>query len=359
MQAINSAQGKQNHIAAALKHDMMQGRVTPGERLPAFSVLERRFDVSRLTLQLAIQRLQREGFVRTVPRQGTFVSERLPYTHCFAVVLPPLEMPSNRFWMNLSAAAEELQSHLDCKIEFFRDVLPKDDDPAFKGLQESVRQHMFAGLVFPEPMSGFEATSLVCERQIPIVSLGKDQPEGVMRVLFDAECFVQRACEAFKQRGRERVAVISRPTHTLMNRFVELIQQNGLSIEPYCALSVSRHNPDSAANITTLLLNLPDCKRPDAIIITDDNLVEHALSGVLRSGLNVGKDLDVVAHCNWPWSVHSSVPVLRLGFDVSEVLESSIRMILASRSGKLKHTTTRISPKFESEIHASSIENKN
>ena len=40
--------------------------------------------------------------------------------------------------------------------------------------------------------------------------------------------------------------------------------------------------------------------RPDVIFATDDNLVEPLLAGLRRAKMEPGKDVYVLAHCNWP-----------------------------------------------------------
>lgn len=350
MQVKKTRRGKQNQIADALKNDMLQGLIAPGERLPAFSDLEQRFKVSRLTLQLAIQRLQRDGFIRTEPRQGTFVSDQLPYMHSFAVVLPPQTMPNNRFWMNLSAAAEELQAHLGCKIEFFRDVDPQPGNPGFENLQYGIKHHLFAGAIFAESMVGYEDTAMIREKWAPLVCVNANAPETALRVQIDAEAFVDRACEALKARNRKRVAIITRPDHPLRDRYLGLLKGHGLQMEPYWVFPLARRHPECAANLTTLLFKLPPNERPDGLIIADDNLVESALGGIVQSGCRVAEDMDVVVHCNWPWPVPSTLPVLRLGYDISEVLEAGLRLINAARSGKTPEASVLIAPRFENEI---------
>ena len=56
------------------------------------------------------------------------------------------------------------------------------------------------------------------------------------------------------------------------------------------------------------MLHGPAHDRPDALVITDDNLVPAATAGVLAAGRRVPADLEVVAHANFPHVTPSAVP---------------------------------------------------
>jgi GntR family phosphonate transport system transcriptional regulator len=84
-------------IAAALRHDIVQGRLTPGQKLPNEASLAERFAVNRHTLRQAVQSLVQEGFVRVVHGSGTYVRE---------LVLDYALQRRTRLSQNLAAAGE-------------------------------------------------------------------------------------------------------------------------------------------------------------------------------------------------------------------------------------------------------------
>src|SRR5262249_32264035 len=91
-------------------------------------------------------------------------------------------------------------------------------------------------------------------------------------------------------------------------------------------------------------------QQPDAIIITDDNLVEPTIAGLITSGVRIGVDLDIVAHCNFPWAGSSVVPVKRLGFDARTVLLRCMDLIDRKRRGKSVPSLTHVEAVFEEEL---------
>ena len=70
---------------------------------------------------------------------------------------------------------------------------------------------------------------------------------------------------------------------------------------------------EAGRSVTELLMSLPQVERPDGIFIADENLIEDVSAGLLRSGVEVGRDVDVVAHSNLPCPRRAPVPIQRLG----------------------------------------------
>jgi len=98
-----------------------------------------------------------------------------------------------------------------------------------------------------------------------------------------------------------------------------------------------------------MLVNGDGDFRPDALIIADDNFVTEVTAALAESGVETPRELEVVAHCNYPYPTDAMVPVTRLGFDVCELLERSIEVIRRKRSGEEVPYEVRIEPQFENE----------
>ena len=90
-------------IAASLRRDIVQGRLTPGEKLPNEATLALRFEVNRHTLRQAVQSLVQEGFLRVVQGSGTYVRE---------LVLDYALQKRTRLSQNLAAAGESAERQL-------------------------------------------------------------------------------------------------------------------------------------------------------------------------------------------------------------------------------------------------------
>ena len=89
--------------------------------------------------------------------------------------------------------------------------------------------------------------------------------------------------------------------------------------------------------------------RPDALIISDDNLVEHATAGIVAAGIGVPGDCAIVAHCNFPWPTPSALPMRRLGYDAREVIRVALESIDRQRRGEPAGTLV-VPARFEDEL---------
>lgn len=61
-------------VETALRDEVAAGRYPTGAPLPTEDLLVRRFDVSRITVRRALERLVQEGLIYRVPGRGTFVN---------------------------------------------------------------------------------------------------------------------------------------------------------------------------------------------------------------------------------------------------------------------------------------------
>jgi DNA-binding LacI/PurR family transcriptional regulator len=94
----NGNQPLYQRILRQLEDDIRQGRLRPGDRLPAEAELERQWGVSRITVGRAVRELQNLGLVHRVQGSGTFVNEAAlpgaptpPRSRLVAAIFPEIE----------------------------------------------------------------------------------------------------------------------------------------------------------------------------------------------------------------------------------------------------------------------------
>lgn len=74
----------QNEIFERIRMMILDGRIRPGEALPATRVMSDQLRVSRNTISIAYERLRSEGYIETRRSVGTFVSSQLPDSALYA-----------------------------------------------------------------------------------------------------------------------------------------------------------------------------------------------------------------------------------------------------------------------------------
>lgn len=70
-----------NSVYEQLKENIINGTWPPGSKIPSETQLQKMFNVSRVSIQSAIQRLRGLGIVVTYQGKGTFVSEDIGEVH--------------------------------------------------------------------------------------------------------------------------------------------------------------------------------------------------------------------------------------------------------------------------------------
>jgi DNA-binding LacI/PurR family transcriptional regulator len=352
---------RQKAIVERLRGQIVQSRLLPGSRLPTRNELEGKFHASLMTVQRALAFLESEGFVCSRGRNGTFVSEYPPHLWRYSLVFP--HHPTNerhwvRFWTALSNEASRIQHHSRRRFDLCYDMdnPVKSDD--YGKLEAAITNERTAGIIFPVTPIRFVGTPVLDTPDLPRVAVMERPFLGVPAVALDSQAFIDKALDHFKKRGRKRIAALMVPGHSgkYMDYFREAVAKRGLEHRPWWLQVGYQQAAEWCANAVHLLLRSTGNDRPDALMIADDNLIEHASRGVIESGLRTPDDLDLVGHCNFPWPSASVLPLTRLGFDANEVLQRCIESIDQQRQGKTVPDVTLIPPRFENELLTAATE---
>ncbi|MBW2309287.1 MAG: GntR family transcriptional regulator [Deltaproteobacteria bacterium] len=62
-------------LADVLAEHIQQNRLQPGDPIPSENDLIQRYAISRMTVRIAMQRLETEGIIKKIQGRGTFVAE--------------------------------------------------------------------------------------------------------------------------------------------------------------------------------------------------------------------------------------------------------------------------------------------
>ena len=347
---------RQDEILSALRDRIVSGALASGERLPTRLEIEKQFGASPVTVQRALQRLKAEGFVTASRGDGTYVAQRLPHLTRYALVFP--EHPAhegswNRFWTTLSDEAKKIEALRGIEIALFYGIDGREDEPDFQRLLGEAATHRLAGVICAHNVGTLSRTPLLRDKEIPAVAIGTGSNSiGVPDIVLNYASFLDRALEYLAGQGRRRLAMIC--AAQVLEPFSEYLAQraakHGMETREHWWQPVALNAPETAKSYAQLLMHEEQTVRPDALIIADDNFVEHASAGMLAAGIRVPHDVEIVAHCNFPAPSPSVLPARRLGFDVRDVLLSSLDSIDAERSQQPTMPIKYISARFEDEV---------
>jgi len=339
-------------IADRLRARIVDGVYPPGGRMPSRIRLTREFGASTSTVQRALDRLAQEGFVRSRPRGGTFVAAEPPHVGTYALVFStqPAEnhtWHASRFWTVLSDEAGRMQGQGGRTLQMYMGV--REDEPGedYWRLEADVRARRVAGVIatVPWPMLG-----LMRGARVPCVAMyHSDDLPGILPVNMSQAEWLAAATEYLAARHRRRVGVIL-PSH-LPEEFcrgvVDAIEARAMRTHPRWIQGVDVARPHWARSCAEMLARERPDEAPDALLICDDTLAEHAVAGLVDAGVRVPEQLEVVCHSNFPNRAPRVLPVQRLGFDVPELLRTCIDVIDRAAAGEKITGITRVPVRFE------------
>jgi hypothetical protein len=305
-------------------------------------------------LQSAIARLKRDGFVHSVNRQGLFVADAPPHLHRYGLVFGG--HPSGSAWSRHDTAMVNEAHRIERQRGGPQFIVYHDVLDAGPGLEElnrlrrDVEAVRLAGLMLTAGTHGLSGHAPFSHRDVlkAFVDAAFDSPLSP-KVGANREQMYLRALQFLASKGRRRVAIIHMAGTTYGLNHAALFAEAGVPLHAPWIQYVGRSHPEHARTLVPLLMDYPPAGRPDGLIVADDNLAEHAAAGLVDAGLRAGQDLEVVAHCNWPWPFPNALPCVRIGFDAGDMLLRAVDCIAQQRAGRKPPDMQMVPALFENE----------
>ncbi len=334
-------------ISDDLRRRIVAGEFPAGSRLPIRTELERQFEASPTTVQKALDSLKREGFVAARGRSGTLVVDSPPHLNRYALVFSFRPERDVSVPQVVTALAHQAAAQVDAAgrrftCYYIRD--PERDRDEYRRLLGDLESHRVAGLFFSSVPGMFLGTPVLQKPGIPRVAMmSQCTIAGVEAIWVDRRGFFTQAFDALHERGCRRIAVLG-PEFIVRGELPDFedflateLACRGMESRPYWVQLVEPPFPAGATQVVHLLFSGAPEARPDGLIVTDDNLVPHAAAGLIAAGVvaagdNGGGSVSVVAHCNYPDVTPSPVPMIRIGFSASAMLDTALAGIDIQRT---------------------------
>ena len=148
----------------------------------------------------------------------------------------------------------------------------------------------------------------------------------------DSYMFLDKGLARLAERGRKRVAIIKMGQR--IKTASDYLRKRGFETRDHWLCEIGHGHEGTVAVVVKLLFDYPPDERPDGLVIATDALVEETLAALYEIGLIVGRDLDIIAHCNWPWPVKSPFPMERIGYHTHDFLNHAIDYIQRLQRGE-------------------------
>ena len=335
-------------IAEKLREEIVSQRMGPGTRVPTRLELTEKFGTSIVTVQRALERLIAEGFLSAHGRNGTVIADTPPHLSHYALIMPAPQESADRvrFWTALSNEAQRLSVPGGPQLHLFNGVDDQSSTPGAQRLLHMIREQRLAGLIFANPP---RLPELLGKINIPRVAMMSEPKTGFSAISLDMKSFWEQALDYLIARGRKRIAFLCSPwpREMMLGNLKRLTEARNVPLRIEWVQAVYHVRPEWSEQAARLLFSKNNNELPDGLIIADDNMVEAASTGLVAAGVRVPEDVEVVAHCNFPWPAPSVLRLKRLGFDANQVLRTAMDWIDKESRGEEHPEFTRIAARFE------------
>jgi len=355
---------QQRALVSELKRRILTGRLPAGSKLPTRRELSTSFNVSTATLQRAIDHLVQSGFLATRSTQGTYVSEQLPHLTRIALAYeghPDDSRHWTRFHTAVMSAAERIGHQSESTPRRGSDVVTADIELVnYFGLYghmevESVRDlirdvytHRLAGVIHVHPPFGLMELVDLSEWPLPQVEISTDSRDGFSCVYLDHDAMLRGALKHLAERKPgQRTAVIELARSASLQRIKKALafgRKFGLDLRPNWIQFLPIGNHLTVHGWVNLLFDSGMKDHPEALVVTDENLVEPITAAL--ASMKKPPTLDIIAHANFPLVPDAAMPVEYLGFDSEELLAACLACIDSQRADSTFRTRKMIKPQF-------------
>ncbi len=346
----SKASPKQDAITRFLRSQIIGGELAPGGRLPTRADLEARFAVSSVTVQRALDVLSEHGFIHARGTLGTFVAERPPHVSRYAVVF--FDRPQTEGWLRfydaLLAASTMVATQTGQVLTPYFCSSDATGERHHRRLQQALAAQALAGVIFtshPYPLDGSPVLTMPNVARVAL--MGGDDFPAIHKIVYDQPNFLAQACAWFAQKRRRRLALMTVQGQFSTPLIDECVARHALQSPAHWRQTVHPTHASSARACAHLLFHRDQRQRPDALLVSDDNLMDQTLAGLADAGVRVGRDIEVLVHANFPAPLAIAADVHRLGFDARATLAKCVDLIDTQRGGQTTTIHTMVQPVFE------------
>lgn len=354
MPASLSLEYTQRALADSLARRIFCGVWPAGGRLPTVRELMVEFGVASMTVRRGLGRLKAAGLIEATVGRGTFVADPIPNADRAALLVPDpagKSVATSLFYEALQRAARQLPGW---QVEPWRWDWGGQLTGAGGDLWEQVLAYRYGGLVYANNPYQLAGTPLLGSTLVPRVAVMSDvnpRYPDCAAVYPDRPSFFRRALRRLAEVGCRRPGLITHSEYDVGVVEHLLAEMNGaFEHEPWWFQSVPWSARQMAANAALALLNPHQARRPDALIVIDDHLVNAVEAGIREAGLEVPGQLRLVVWCNFPAKVGNLPHVDYLGFDAREVLAACRQQLRRRQSNREPTELTLIPARFEEEL---------
>lgn len=346
-----SGEPKYKAIGLDLCKMISRGHYKSGDKLPSQQRLMIDYGVSLSTIRQTLKMMSDEGWVRPEHGKGVFVEDKV-LAGDFAIVVKAKRLDEGvsvfhrLVCVELYKALNEHHPNSQVRLhtgkpgrggESFADTLDL--------LENRIRVHL-GGVFTLEKLETLNEQ--LFENGIPVVSLGGSGRYGAE---FDTEVLFERGFEYLHKIGCRSIGVIGfRNPSTIgidvvpAEKRITKILDRGVG-DKRIGVNISDSVEEMGYQIANHLLD--KLERPDALLVTDDDICSGVLRAILQRGIKLPSELKLISYTNRGVRLPYHLSVTRFEFDSKIMVQRAVEIMDMLLSGeKQKPINVRIKPDF-------------
>jgi DNA-binding LacI/PurR family transcriptional regulator len=318
---------KHQLVASDMLARIQAGEWPVGSRVPSVDTLAAAYPYSRMTVFKAVQELVGVGCLRVERGVGTFVV-RARRTGCIGFVISddvfyPERSPVAGMMLRSSRDYFE-RAGFSLKLYVESPWAGPGQPVSVPGLGDDLQQAQLKGLLtaganLPVHLG---AWPLWQEAAVPHVDVSSHRVTA-HRVDFDYDGMMAQALDYLVGDGRRHVALIGVWHKRGVADAQAMAASRGVTIVPAACPADTDSGSAEAVGYAAMQSALTAPAMPDSVLICDDIMAKGAIQAVLQAGISVPEQLRVVSHANKDSGVFYPVEVVRLEFDIDEVVRAA------------------------------------
>lgn len=345
---------KHGGFYARMREHILCGEWPLGSRIPNHVELVRELGTAKMTIQKAINRLKRDGYLVARGRLGTFVSSVFPNKHRFALCFPVLRhspQMGSLFYRAFETEADSVNLSGEAEVVRYYGLAQESGGDLPKLIDDLSNQAIGGALlvtVSPQFTRGHKALLSLPGKVFQIYDT-LAPPKGIIPVWTHPA--LDQVLGHLLRRNRRRLGLVypsvlaDQPIH-----WKQALLRCGIEYDPYRVVSASPQASDAVRVATYHMMKQDPDHRPNAIYVTDDNMVTAVGQAMIDAGVSVPNDVEIVTHCNFPLRPSCPVATTLVGYDMGKLLRDLIAQALGRSPKGRSIKKWDISAVFEREL---------
>ncbi|MFZ2657988.1 MAG: GntR family transcriptional regulator [Victivallales bacterium] len=320
---------KQEGFRELVASRIMSGELPPGGRLESYDSIIKELKLSRTTLQISIEKMKSDGFLTSRNRIGLFVDSRPPCLYNVALLIPR-EYENNLFRQVMGNTIERTLTQAGYKV--LRSTV-RQPSSEFRldscEIYNSAIRRLVKGCVFIGSLVPISPDDKILSvPAFPIIHTGAPS-ERLFSLRHDNQSMADRCAEWVSLKKRNaKIAFLFHTNPDFAGRFIAAAKERGLICDKKWNHYIGSDALLETDSVIRLLLDAPASRRPDAIVITDDNLVPCFVETIRELGAGALKGIKVLAHCNYPApEQYPGIPITRIGFNSEDSADVCLKIL--------------------------------